>query len=98
MIYTYEVVRNQPLDALITIKCPSKHIPAIRRILSLHGVPEVGPGGGNGYIVADGEISISGSMSACERVAKAVLRHLNGPPFIRGDVIYAERKRGAMPV
>ena len=98
MTYTYELVRNQPLDALILIKVPSKHIPAIRRILNLHAVPEVGPNGGHGYIVADGEISISGSLSACQQAGQAILKHLNGPPFRRGDEIYADIKQGAMPV
>jgi hypothetical protein len=98
MTFTYEVARNQPLDALVIIKVPSRHIPAVRRILNLLAVPEVGPGGGHGFIVADGEISISGSFSACEQAARAVLRHLNGPDFRRADEIYAERKRGAMPV
>lgn len=98
MKYTSEVVRDEPLDALIIVSCPARQIPSIRRILSLHGVPEVGPGGGHGFIVAEGEISISGTLSACENAAKAVLKHLNGPPFVRADELYEQIKRGAMSV
>jgi hypothetical protein len=98
MKYFYTVVRDKVLDALITVPCPSTQILAVRRILNLHGVPEVGPGGGPGFIVAEGEVSISGSLSACEKAAKAILKHLNGPPFVRADKIYEQIKQGAMPV
>lgn len=98
MTYTYEVIKSEPLDARIIIRCRTRDIPAIRRILNLHAVPEVGPAGGHGFIVAEGEINITGSLSACELAARAVLRYLNGPPFVRADKLYEQIKRGAMPV
>lgn len=87
-------------DALCTIgeiAVPASKIGKIRRILSLHAVPQMGPDGGHGWQLTEGGIAVIGSHSAVVKVMTAIEKVLNGGVFRDGWEIYLEQKQGAMP-
>lgn len=88
-------VREDDLSSLVEIAITARKIPSVRNVLRILGVPEVGPEGGHGFIIAEGAVSISGTHSACEKAVKNLLLNLNGPKFLTADQVYARQKKGA---
>ena len=89
-------VRTEDLSSLVEMNIPSRKIPSVRNVLRILGVPEVGPEGGHGFIIAEGAVSISGTYSACDKAVKNLLLNLNGPKFQTADEVYEKKKQGAM--
>lgn len=97
MNYQYEIYSDSPSSFTVLIPCPSFKWAFIRDMLRQHGFSEVGPNGGQGWILSDGSVSITGNREDVERCARAIVARLNLRMFQTGAEVLARVNRGALP-
>jgi len=80
---TYDVLCYHPERFKILISLSSRSVPKVKQILTGHKIKEVGSGGGLGWVLGDGEITISGRQLDVERVGRVIVASMKYQPLFR---------------